>query len=119
MSVLLLSLLGCPSSTDAGDTSDTAGDCASLDPTTCATRDDCTVIQGRPLEFQTADTAGGPTCYVLLDPLPLGCMDLGTGCDEAETFGASPDGECAWFATGCQPQGWVACDPDPLTLPEC
>jgi len=103
---MLLSLLlhGCPGGDDTG--TPTGDACAALDVTTCASRADCAVIDGR--ELSVPDT-GGASCYNLADPSDLGCHDAQSECTSAETFAAGPDGVCHWFNNGCIPTGWVDC----------
>lgn len=102
---LTLLLLACAG--DKPSDSGAAADCAALDPTTCATREDCSTIDGRPLQ----DDGSGGVCVDYYDePVPLGCMSAEGGCGAAETGGLDGDGTCWWFSSTCLPSGWTSCE---------
>ncbi len=44
----------------------------------------------------------------------LGCLSVGVGCNDAETWSRGPRGDCWWRSDGCLPQGWkqdTTCQP--------
>ncbi len=88
--------------TDGGDGTD--GVCETLDVETCADRDDCGTIDGRPV----ATSADGRPCVDWeAAPVPLGCMSIDRGCDGALTMAADPADGSPWlFTSGCIPSGW-------------
>jgi hypothetical protein len=94
--------------TSATDDTGSAADCATMDPTTCAGRSDCSTIDGRQMQD---DGSGGQCVDYSQASEPVGCMNADWGCDDAETLAAdpaSPDA-CWWFPSGCLPTGWVSC----------
>lgn len=93
--------------TGTGGSDSGTGECAEMPPPQCASTPECQVIAGRPL----IPLSGG-FCYPTEDePLPLGCMDAGEGCGDAETIASSPEdpSRCFWFSSTCIPEGWSVC----------
>ena len=84
---------------DTGNNSDV--DCGSIDVDACVTNTTCTTINGHTLYADGEDS----TCVNWAEaPLPLGCMDADTGCDDAITFAAPADAAddittCTLFTT--------------------
>ena len=83
-------------------------ECAELTVEACQTRDDCTTVDGLTLHQD-----GEEYCVDWNEEsTPLGCLDMDTGCGEAETYAApaGDPGDCYWFPTTCWPSGWVGCN---------
>jgi hypothetical protein len=112
--MLALFLVACSGDTDSGkalDTSDTdVTACEEVAVDECATDSECAVITGREIVI---GGEGGPNCLLAVED--LGCHAAESDCTAAETRAAAPDAPdvCYAFSSGCQPAGWVACDPDP------
>lgn len=110
----LLFLSGLVACVDGGKDS---GSCDALSVEACASRSDCTVIDGG--EITIPDTGGA--CYDVGSATDLGCMSADVGCGEAITFATDPSGHesCYRFSNTCVPEGWVSCEPDYNTWEEC
>jgi hypothetical protein len=86
--------------------------CADLDVDACAGNDSCTTIDGI---VAIDDGRGGLCIPEALVATPLGCMDAGRGCGDAETYAAPAEDPtaCVLFPSTCIPQGWSTCDEGP------
>jgi len=60
----------------------------------CMVRCDCRVIEGRKIDTERNCIGGSE---------PLGCMEVGMGCGDAETLATDPSDVCYWFSSTCIP----------------
>ena len=79
--------------------------CAELSTSECATREDCFVISGVPLEYVEAED-----CFVWGASQEVGCMSADLDCGAMESWASDGEGECMFFSNTCYPENWDVCD---------